>query len=510
MVCRASRAILLLLCLPVCLAGAAIGQDDEIVAEFRKYFRKYKDTATRVEAVYALEGVESPEVVTVLLPVLKLDDPDVVRAAVRILSEFETRPPKERVVAELAEAGDAGVRAGLLQAVAAGRYPGGGEAIAELLLEKDWEVRRRAVQAVASLAEPGAAEAIAPLAADGEPAVRSAALEGLAQLDSPLAVELGIAALDDDVWQVRASAVQALKEVRRIESIPPLIARMEVEEGRLRADIGDALAEITGRNFGTRLELWQRFWETYQDRFQIPTDEQLAELRRKQAESAEKYAGAGTVYHGIETPSRAIAFVIDTSGSMENLVVEKERFEGGGYPSMMRIDIVKTELIRTIRTLEPYVEFNIYTFATDVKPWKKRLVKANVVNKSSAEDFVERLEAIGGSSKEDLARVGLVGAANLEAGKTNTYAALMTALEAPRPGQQDDDYEVSIDTIFFLSDGRPSHGEYVDPHDILREVREVNELRKVVIHTIALGEFTKDFMQQLAVQNGGVFVDLGK
>jgi hypothetical protein len=490
---------------------AAAGQDDEIVKEFKKYFKKYKDAATRVEAVLSLEGVESAKVVDALVPVLKLPEPDVVRAAVRILSAFESDAPAQAVVAELAESKDERIRVGLLQAVTAGRYPGGGEALAELITDKSWDVRRRAVQAIASLAEPGAVEAIAPLAADREAAVRSAALEGLARLDSPLAVEAGIEALADDVWQVRASAVAALERVRRVESIAPLIARMEVEEGRLVADIGDALGEITGRNFGLRTELWQRFWETYEGRFQIPTDEQLAELRRKQAERAETYkSSSGTTYHGIETPSRAILFVIDVSGSMENVVVEKERFEGGGYPSLLRIDIVKTELARTVEALEPWVEFNILAFATDVRAWKKGLVKANVLNKSSAADWVKRLEAIGGASKEDLARAGLVGSANLEAGKTNTHAALMAALMAPRPGAKDDDYEVAVDTIFFLSDGRPSHGEYVDPDDILREVRAVNDLRKIVLHTIAIGEFQKTFMKRLAGENGGVYVDLGK
>jgi hypothetical protein len=45
---------------------------------------------------------------------------------------------------------------------------------------------------------------------------------------------------------------------------------------------------------------------------------------------------------------------------------------------------------------------------------------------------------------------------------------------------------------------------------VLREVRAANQLRKVVIHTIAIGEFQKDFMKSLAEQNGGVFVDLGR
>jgi hypothetical protein len=518
------------------LAAGGPAQDDEIVREFKKYFRKYKDTPTRVEAVLALEGTESTRVVDALADILPDAEPDVARAAVRVLAAFETRPPIDALLAELEGNKKEPVRSALLQAVTAARYPGAEQAVAALLGDRSWELRRRAVEALAAsaLAEPGepgraddpaasgpepeaegpqgptVPEQLLPLTADSEPAVRCAALDALALLRSALVVEPAQAALSDGVWQVRASAIHALGVVRRRESIPLLIDRMALEEGRLVSDIGDALGEITGRNFGQRLEGWQQFWATFGDRFVIPTDEELARLREAQQRSREKYSPPGAVsYHGIDTPSRRIVFVIDVSGSMENEVVDKERFEAGDYPSMLRIDIVKTELERTLEKLEPYVEFNVLAFATEVQSWKSGLVGANVLNKSSAVDWVGRLEALGGSSKEDLARAGLVGAANLEAGKTNTHAALMAALGVD-PDARRDEYEVELDTVFFLSDGRPSHGEYVDPDDILREVRAVNELRKVVIHTIAIGEFQKEFMRQLALQNGGVFVDLGR
>jgi hypothetical protein len=170
--------------------------------------------------------------------------------------------------------------------------------------------------------------------------------------------------------------------------------------------------------------------------------------------------------------------------------------------------VIKTELLKTIRSLEAYVQFNVIAFATEVKPWKKGQVKANPLNKSSADAWVSRLEAIGGDSKSELAAAGLVGAANLEGGKTNTYAALMTALGV-EDGKETRDYETEVDTIFFLSDGRPSHGKFVEPSDVLREIRAANQLRKIVIHTITLGEFEKDFMERLAAENGGTFVDLG-
>jgi hypothetical protein len=404
------------------------------------------------------------------------------------------------------------VRVGILQAIALARYASATPALLVLVTDKSWDVRRRSVEALGALKDPAHAAVIAPLCLDPEVAVRCAAIDALAGLKSELVVQPALEALKDPVWQVRASAIAALGRVRRLESIEPLIQRMAVEEGRLRADIGLTLDEITGRSVGDRLEQWQSFWSSYKGRFQIPTDAELVALRAKQKENREKYKPSGpqTSYHGIETPSRSILFVIDVSGSMENLVVEKERFQDGGYPSMMRIDIVKTELARTIERLEGNVNFNILAFGTDVKFWKKDLVPANALNRTAGKSWAMKLEPLGGSSKEDLASVGLMGSANLEAGKTNTWGALSAALGIAGRGAKDKHYAVAVDTVFFLSDGRPSHGDYVDPEDILREVRAANQLRKVVLHTIAIGEFQKDFMKRLAEDNGGVFVDLGR
>ncbi|MEW6072667.1 MAG: HEAT repeat domain-containing protein [Planctomycetota bacterium] len=505
----------LLLALLLALLPAAVtspGRDEETLADFRRYFPKYEDTASRVEAVLALEEEESPEVVDALLVALAHEEPAVVRAAVRVLGGFATRPPVERIAALLGQRTSPPVKEGLLRAVETGRYRDLSEVLLPCLEDPAWGVRRGAIGALVATGDGGAAAAIALRCADKEPAVRCAALDGLAALGARPVVALALARLEDEVWQVRASAIHALGTVRDRESIGPLIARLGAEEGRLVADIAAALAAITGQDMGARVELWRKFWDSYGDRFQIPTDEELRRLRERQQERREQYQpppGAVT-YHGVDTPSRSILFVIDVSGSMEQEVVDRERYAGGGYPSLRRIDIVKTELQRTIAALEPFVEFNIFAFATDVDAWKKKLVRANVLNKSSANDWVGKREAIGGASKEDLAAAGLVASANLEAGRTNTYAALMEALGVAPGSDAAKSYAVAVDTIFFLSDGRPSAGEYVDPKDILREVREVNALRKVVIHTLAIGEFQKEFMRQLAAENGGVFVDLGR
>lgn len=506
--------LLCLLSIPTLATTASLGAasgDDEIVKEFKKYFKKFKDTPTRVEAIYSLEGTDTPSVVRVLTPILGDQDSEVVDAAVKILGSFEARPAIDAVFTRLAEEKKEPIRLGLLRSISVGGYQGDSEALIECLSDKAWPIRYRGVQALQARAERSAIPTLIELTKDKEAAVRGASLEALASMREEKVIDIAIGALEDDIWQVRASAASCLLELRARRSIEPLIARMEVEEGRLIEDYGKALEEITAKSFGMRTEMWRKWWTGIESRFVIPTDEELAKAKAKRAENAERYTPPGsTNYHGIETPSRSVLFIIDVSGSMENHVIEKERFEDGDYPSMARIDIVKTELQRTIEGLESYVNFNILSFATEVKPWKKKLVGCNVLNRKSAIDWVGRLQAIGGNSKEDLARAGLTGAANMEAGKTNTYGALMKALGVAGRGTHDKSYEVAVDTIFFLSDGRPTVGDLIDPDDILEEVLAANELRKVVIHTIAIGQFQRGFMKELATKNGGVFVDLGR
>jgi hypothetical protein len=215
----------------------------------------------------------------------------------------------------------------------------------------------------------------------------------------------------------------------------------------------------------------------------------------------------------VKTKSRHLLFVIDTSGSMEDLIAEPKNFKlkDRAYKSLIKLDIVKDELCRTVDALEPEVRFDILTFATDVKFWKGTLIGANLVNKAAAKDFISHLKPIGGASQNFKARAGLGGSAGLAGGKTNTYAALMAAFDASNPSSgYDKRYTSDIDTMFFLSDGVPSTGEYVEKDDILAEVRRVNSLRKIVINTISIGEMDHALMEQLATQNGGTAIDLGK
>jgi hypothetical protein len=516
---RLVHGLLLLLCAATCnLASARKGDE---LALFKRYYPAALSTADRKEAVLTLEHVLDPGVFAVLYPKLgeKGLEPDVADAIVRVCAGFETAAQQKQVFDTLqSERGEAGKLA-LLQVLAQARWKDSKGVVPVLLADKSWMVRRRALEALLAGGDPGIVDKVATLCDDPSDAVRFEALDALSAFQSPLVVPRAIAALDHPSRLVRQSAIHALAIVRDKSAVEPLIRRLNKETGLLTLDLAEALAGLTSREFGPEPERWNKWWaEQDKEHYDIPTLEGVAYLRGRRAT---KTGGSGwefpntkpggTVFP-VETPSRQILYVIDCSGSMETLVTERERFEGQKYPDYSRMEIVKTELLREIERLPSTVRFNIIAFATDVNPWKPSLQQASITVKYAAKEWVKGLHALGGASKEGLALVGLPGASSIEKGRTNAFDALELALGVDDLRTADAQYEkVEADTVFFLSDGRPTAGLYVDPDDILREIRKLNALRKVVIHTIGIGEFDSNFMKRLAEQNGpGQFVDLGK
>ena len=502
-------------------ANPASAQKGEELALFRKYYSSARSSAERKEAVLTLESLEDPGVFALLYPKLedKSVEPGVADAILRVLAGFKTGAQQRQVLDALkAEKTEPG-KLGLLQVIAQGKWKDTAAVVPQLLGDTSWEVRRRALEALLACGDPGVAQKIVPSCADEQDAVRFRALDALAGLGSPLVLPQAIARLDDPSRLVRQSAIRALMLVRSKLAVDPLVQRMQKEEGVLLVDLAEALAGLTGLEYGTEPVRWAQWWSA-QDKaaYDIPSVEAVALLRghRSAHTGAAGWDFPETKPGGrafpIPTPSRRMVFVIDCSGSMEALVTDKERFDPQDYPERSRIEIVKAELTRKIETLPAYVKFNIIAFATDVNAWKPAAQDANVLVKYAAKEWIKRLHAIGGSSNEGLSLTGLVNSSGVDKGRTNAFDALRVALGVRDLRTADADYaKAEADTIFFLSDGRPTAGTYVDPADILREIRKLNELRKVVIHTIGIGEFDADFMKRLAAENGpGVFVELGK
>jgi len=495
-------------------------EHQEAVKEFQRFFKTYKQEAQQVEAVMTLKGNECVAAADELVKLLKHQNNGVQQAALAVIATFKEASTFQPWIDSLPKA-DPETKAMLVKVLGIAKVKAAVPALKQAVAEPKAPpvLKYEVLCAFRRIGDDGVADSVSSLLTDPDPLVRMAAADCVGDLKL-VSLRPRIALLvEDPEWQVQTAAINAAGIVRPQEAIQPLINAMK-KTGRVRMECANALFAITGYDFGANPEEWQKQWTTLQSipGWRIPNDEEL----RKKAESrkkADNFYGKKqehNTFAKIQTTSTRVLFVIDVSGSMDDLVVERDKFQG--YADYKKCTIVKTELLRAIEGLTQDTLFDIVAFATDLNPWKKHLVPANVVNRDAAKAWVQRLQPLGGVDQQDLAQAGLTGSANLSAGKTNTLKALLYAfgvdpdspVKAAFTGTDKGALKNKLDTVYFLSDGRPSVGKLVDTQEIAHEVRHYNETYRLVIHCIAIGEFQKDFMQSLAHDNGGEFIDMGR
>jgi hypothetical protein len=511
--------------LALSLGSCLMAQDDpahiDATKEFLKYWKKSKEESMQVEAIKTLKGNECRLAAEELLKLLKHPNGVVQQTALDILGTYNSLSTYQTWIDELPKMKDAEMQAILIKVLGRAKLPEALPVIEALANEPkaSQTIKYEAMRALPLIGKAGTLGLVPKLLGDGDALVRMAAADAVGKLKVQGCGPALVGLLDDAEWQVQTAAVTALSIVRPQDSVQPLIDLMR-KTGRLRTECADALFRITGFDFGVDPDKWQEQWKNLMaiPGWRIPTDEELAkkaETRRKNDEYYGKKTKP-TSFVNIPTTSTNVLFIIDVSGSMDDLVVEVEKF--ASYKDRKKFTIVQTELLNTIDNLDDTTNFNIVAFASDLNVWKPRLVPGNIVNRDAAKSFVRGLKPLGGTESQELASAGLGGSANLAAGKTNTLKALLYSFgvdpdkppKAAVTGADKGAMKSPLDTVYFLSDGRPSVGKFVDPNEIRKEVRRHNEAYRMVIHTIAIGEFQKEFLEQLAVENGGVFVDMGR
>lgn len=489
------------------------------VKEFQRQWKKLKEESRQVEAVMMLKGNECVPAAEELLKLLKHPNANVQQAALLVIETYREPATFQGWIDQLPTLKDQDQVATLVKVLGRAKVATAVPALQKLVAEPKAAptVKFEVARALQNIGDRSVGAAVKGLLADPDALVRMAAVDCVGALKLTELGEQVVLLLQDAEWQVQTAAITAVGQVRPQSAVQPLIDLMR-KAGRLRTECADALFRITGFDFGVDPDRWQEQWSKLMTipGWRIPTEEELA----KKAESRKKYDqlyGAKdkpNTFAGIPTASTRVLFIIDVSGSMDDLVVEREKFQG--YENFKKFTVVKTELLRTIESLTPDTWFDIVAFGTDLHPWKKRLVQANVVNREAAKSWVQRLAPLGGADQGDLASAGL--STNLSAGRTNTLKALLYAFgvdpdnppKAAFTGSERASIKNKLDTVYFLSDGRPSVGKLVDTNEILKEVRRYNEVFRIVIHAIAIGEFQKEFLKDLAEHNGGVYVDLGR
>jgi hypothetical protein len=305
--------------------------------------------------------------------------------------------------------------------------------------------------------------------------VRVAALVARFSRNDPELLADAAEILRSGAGPVQAGAIDVLRRLHEPVAIDPLIAFLAREDiGRLREDAHRALRSLTGQSHGPFAQPWRDWWVGAKATFvkpDVPAD--AAALSRP---------GEGVTYHGITTFSDKILFVLDTSKSMEEPVDPDGKT---ARAEEQKIAVAKRELLSAIAMLDPHKTFNVVVFGHVVVPYRTEMLAATPVEKERAKTFVTELAPSGGTNIHDVLETGF----------------RMAGWAADRKN-----YPAMVDTIYFLTDGKPTAGKIQDPERILQTVAEWNRTARITIHCIGMGDHDPAFLTRLATESGGQYV----
>ena len=303
--------------------------------------------------------------------------------------------------------------------------------------------------------------------------LRLSAVRALARHSSPEATQILDAILTGDQGDVetRVATAKALAAQKTKEGTYSLIQGLRTRDDEVKTACRDGLITLTGKSFDPDYSAWIAWWRGIKGEFKPmgavdPTEEQ------------EKVAAkeSGTEFYGIESRSEHLVFILDRSGSMQ------EPEESG----KKKIDRARDELIKAITALKDGTTFNIIFYNSSFDQWNKGMTVVNGKTRKAAIKWVKEIEAVG---------------------STNIFDPLERAFELAGRGTHDSAYKIMVDTIYFMSDGLANRGRIINTVDILREIRKVNELQKVKIHTIGIGKgHDVSLMKGLATMSGGTYI----
>ncbi|MBI2920458.1 MAG: HEAT repeat domain-containing protein [Planctomycetes bacterium] len=403
-------------------------------------------------------------------------DPGARAMAVRALGMFGAKAKEEALVAALKD-GAWQVKEEAAFALAERRSAAAAEPLIKLLADLAWQPHAAALYALATGAPDKFREALPKAQKDKAYQVRLAACEAAYDAGPGDGFGAAVVALGDEAWPVRAAAVAVLERVWEERCIEPLIDRLVQEKGRLRYDITMTLRAMTGKEIGYSAADWKLWWEANKQTFKIGK-----RPKTKEGVTA-KMGGSEATFYDIPILSDRIGFTIDFSGSMQT--EEENKGEGSrDQKGKRKLEIALDEFQKTVKALKPEVRLNLVIMSSEaivqkVRSFAKKLVPAD-----------PRTQAliIGWSRDADKKL------SQIQRGRGDTWDAVMDLFA-----------DEEVDTIFVLSDGRPSYGACVNDDHFLSEFRRVNRYRRIMVHTVLTGTkgTDKKFMAELAEMTGG-------
>jgi len=349
-------------------------------------------------------------------------------------------------------------------------------ALAAGMKDKDWQHRARCAAILGSLGDPQSVAAFqAAMDKEKDPLVLADLIRIRVGRGGDGVMELLKRRLEDPLWPVRAVAIRGLGDIPKKESVDLLVARMEKEDGRLLDDITAALKKLTGQAREPTAASWKSWWEKHRENWTPPKKGAASDAR-----TGKEMRGGGVYFYGIRSSSKRIIFCVDISGSMDFPL------DGRDGKKPPRIETAKRELTQALSAMPEDARFNIVVYSAGVRVWKKKLQQGSQKNKQAARKFVDRLKC---------------------SGATNIFDALVKSMEIAAQAEKSKEKNPEADTIYFLTDGVPSHGRIIDPNQILEEITKRNALLGIVIHCVGVSkEQNRGFLLNLAKRNGGHYV----
>ncbi len=368
-----------------------------------------------------------------------------------------------------------------------------------LTSSKEWEVRAAAAGALGAFGEGEVFKTLEKaLKREKDPRAIVAIFEAFGEMRAKEALPAMEKKLKKNkAWQVVLAAAEAIRQIDDPKGVEILISLLKDADGRIKEDLNDVLVEMTGVDKRGSHATWLDWWNTNKERLIAGTYDKPS--RPKGGEKA-----GGTTFYGIPVVSSRVVFILDRSGSMSSPAgwkpdtgVATGKDGGGRKPEKVgdrKIDVAKYELKNAIRALKPHVRFNVIFYNQDYMIWLENgLAIANAKSKKEAIAFIDKLEPEGATNIFDPTEKGF----------------LIQEKKDPR-AKKDPDIGLirgGVDTIYLLSDGHPNNGRITEPGAILAKVKEINRVRKIVIHSIGVGpSIDVNFMRSLAEDNGGTFV----
>lgn len=281
---------------------------------------------------------------------------------------------------------------------------------------------------------------------------------------TPEVVVALLAALSSEYRQIRVTAASALAEMECKDNTAAIIEALKGVLGQTASDLNDVLKKMTGVDKHANYEAWKEWWTRSREAV-------LAGIYKPDAQEKAGAAGSTTTFYGVPVVSTAVAFVVDTSGSMwepARYIPGKDddgKSLGVKLTGNLKINVAQYELKKVLLKMPVDSTVALIFFDGTVRVQAGGPVRLTEGKRKTLIDIVDGIRTPGGMTN----LWGAVTKAQIFAG------------DAGVPSLKKD----GIDTIYALTDGVPTVG-VTEAGRFLKRYSFLNRYLQVRVHTLQI------------------------